>query len=552
MANDRLIYMPLGGAGEIGMNMYVYGYGPRGRESLIVIDAGITFPNPDTMPGVDLIVPDFSWLAERRDRIAGCFLSHAHEDHIGAIGFFCRAARVPVFARQFTQAASRRKIEELGVGTELLRRARPYPEHGQAGPFRVTFVPISHSIPESSALVLECAGGRILHTGDFKIDSSPVVGASFDENLLKAACGEGVSALVCDSTNIFSLREGRSESSVGPELVRLFKSQKGAVAATTFASNIARVKQLAEAGVASGRSIVLLGRAMNRMIALALDNGMIGDFPDVVEPDRARDIPRRHLLLLATGSQGEHRSATSQLSNGKFRGLRLVEGDTFLFSSKTIPGNELPVIRTINKLSEMGVRVIDDSAGIYHVSGHANRPDLARLYDLVKPQLVVPMHGENRHLSAHVAYAKSKGFSSLLIKNGMMLDIGNRQILDRESVDTGYFCLDGQALVPGSNGVLRSRLKMAREGQVSVSIVLRGRSLARRHIRVTVQGVVEDHETGWEQPISAAVAREVEESISSTLDDDNGVERLIQRTVRKTMQLRAGKTPVVSVMIHRI
>ena len=552
MTGERLIYMPLGGAGEIGMNMYVYGYGPRGRESLIVVDAGVTFPSPATMPGVNLIVPDFSWLAERQDRIAACFLSHAHEDHIGAVGHFCREVRVPVFARQFTLEATRSKLEELGVSTKLLRLARPFPKQGSVGPFNVTFLPISHSIPESSALILECEGGRILHTGDFKVDASPVVGAAFDAEVTTAACGDGITAMVCDSTNIFSMREGRSESSVGPELVRLFESQRGAVAATTFASNIARVKQLADAGIASGRSVVLLGRAMNRMVGLALENGVLDDFPEVVAPDLAKHIPRRHLLLLATGSQGEPRSATSQLSNGKYRGLRLVEGDTFLFSSKTIPGNELPVIRTINKLSEMGVRVIDESAGIYHVSGHANRPDLDRLYDLVKPELIIPMHGEHRHLAAHVAHAEDRGFSSLLVKNGEMLDIGERRILHEESVEAGVFCLDGQELIRGHSETLRDRLKMAREGMVAVSVVMRGKALVKRHTKVRVQGISEEPDTGWEPLIAIAVAKGVANAGGTTLDDDWELEQLIRSMVRKTVQVRAGKTPVVSAMVHRI
>ena len=552
MKSERLIYLPLGGAGEIGMNMYVFGYGPRDRERFIVVDAGVTFPNPATLPGADVIIPDFSWLAERRDRIDACFLTHAHEDHVGALGYLCREIRMPVFARKFTLEVARRKLEELGVGTEILRLARPFPERGQVGPFSVAFLPISHSIPESSSLLLECEGGRILHTGDFKIDLDPVVGAAFDHDLTKSACGQGDLALFCDSTNIFSMNEGRSESSVGPELVKLFQNQTGAVAATTFASNIARVKQLADAGVASGRSVVLLGRAMNNMVSLALDTGMIEEFPHVIDPGQAKSIPRRNLLLLATGSQGEPRSATSQLSNGKFRGLRLVQGDTFLFSSKTIPGNELPVIRVINRLSQMGVRVIDDSVGTYHVSGHANRPDLDALYDLVKPEMVVPLHGEHRHLVAHVDHAKDRGIPSLLVQNGEMLDVGKRRILHGESIETSPLCLDGRELAPVRGGILRERLKMAREGVVAVSVVMHRKRGGLLHAKVKVQGIPGNSSSRCESLVTEAVKTAVASASSSCLSDDPDLESTIRGAARRAIQAEIGKAPAVSAIVHRI
>ncbi|MEL6701154.1 MAG: ribonuclease J, partial [Pseudomonadota bacterium] len=423
MSSNRLIYMPLGGAGEVGMNCYVYGYGPADQERLIVVDLGVTFPDMDGTPGVDLILPDITWLEERRDRIDGIFITHAHEDHVGAVGHLFERLGAPVFARAFTANIARRKLDEYGIGPDAVTTASAYPEVIKAGPFDVSFVPISHSIPESAALLIETAGGKVLHTGDFKIDETPGVGEAFDPALYEQIGKTGIKALVCDSTNVFSLAEGRSEATVGPEIETLVKEAEGMVVATTFASNIARVKTLAEAGERAGRSICLLGRAMRRMVEAGLETGVLTDFPKTVTAEDATNIPRENLMLLVTGSQGERRAASAQLANGKYRGLSMKEGDLFLFSSKTIPGNERGVIRIINAFSEMGVDVVDDSSGLYHVSGHANRPDLERMHDLIHPQILVPMHGEHRHLRQHAKLGEAKGLPSIVAVNGTMLDL---------------------------------------------------------------------------------------------------------------------------------
>ena len=264
---------------------------------------------------------------------------------------------------------------------------------------KVGFLPISHSIPEASALVIDTPAGRVIHTGDFKIDETPVVGEPFDRALWKEVSSGGVRALVCDSTNVFSPHPGRSEATVGPEIEKLVQAAPNMVVATTFASNIARVKTLAEAGHRAGRSICLLGRAMRRMVEAAVESGVLTDFPKTVSPEDAADIPRQNLMLLATGSQGERRAASAALSRGKYLGLELTEGDLFLFSSKTIPGNEVEVARVMNNFSERGVDVVEDEGGLYHVSGHANRPDLEAMHELVAPKMVIPMHGEHRHLA---------------------------------------------------------------------------------------------------------------------------------------------------------
>ena len=396
--SERLIYLPLGGAGEIGMNAYVYGYGPQENERLIVVDLGVTFPDMDGTPGVDLILPDITWLEERKAQIDGIFITHAHEDHVGAIGHYWERLGAPVYARRFTANIARRKLDEHGHPESVVKVVEPYPHVIECGPFKVSYLPISHSIPESAGLLIDTPDGRVLHSGDFKIDETPVVGDPWDEALWQEVSKDGVKALVCDSTNVFSDAPGRSEASIGPTITELMEDAKGMVVATTFASNIARLKTLAVAAKAAGRSVCLLGRAMRRMVEAATEEGILHGFPATVSPEDALNIPRENLMLLVTGSQGERRAASAQLAQGSYLGLKLKEGDTFLFSSKTIPGNERGVIRIMNQLSELGVDVVDDAGGKYHVSGHANRPDLERLHQIVKPQILIPMHGEHRHL----------------------------------------------------------------------------------------------------------------------------------------------------------
>ena len=332
MSKDRLIYLPLGGAGEIGMNAYVYGFGPKGKERLIVVDLGVTFPNMDTTPGVDLILPDISWLKERRNQIEAIFITHGHEDHVGAVGHLWGDLGAPIYARAFTAHLARHKMSDHGHSEQSVRTVSKWPETTSVGPFTVGFLPISHSIPESSALVIDTPVGRIVHTGDFKLDTNPVVGEAFDEDLWAEVAKDGVHALVCDSTNVFSDHAGRSESTLGTDIQSLIEAAPKMVVATTFASNVARVKTLADAGVRAGRSICLMGRAMRRMVEAAIATGVLADFPKVVSPEDAANIPRENLMLLVTGSQGERRAASAQLANGKFMGISMKEGDMFLFS----------------------------------------------------------------------------------------------------------------------------------------------------------------------------------------------------------------------------
>jgi len=472
MSQDRLIYLPLGGAGEVGMNCYVYGYGPRDKERLIIVDLGVTFPDMDGSPGVDLIIPDIAWLEARKERIDAVFITHGHEDHVGAVGHTFKQLGAPIYARAFTANIARRKLEEHGVAANALTVVAAWPEQVEVGPFKVAFLPISHSIPESSGLCIDTPAGRIIHTGDFKLDEMPLVGEPWDPILWAEIAKPGVKALICDSTNIFSMNSGRSESTLGDNITKLVASAKQMVIATTFASNVARVKTLADAGRRAGRSICLMGRAMNKMIEASLETGVLTDFPPVISPEDALDVPRGNLMLLVTGSQGERRAASAQLANGKYRGHKLKDGDLFLFSSKTIPGNERGVIKIVNQLSEIGVDVVDDDSGTYHVSGHANRPDLEVMHNLIKPQILIPMHGEHRHLRAHSKLGVEKGLASVVAVNGMVVNLsGNAPTID-EFVETGRTYIDGSVQVGSLDGVVRDRIRMALNGHIVITIIM--------------------------------------------------------------------------------
>ncbi len=552
--SDRLIYLPLGGSGEIGMNAYVYGYGPADNERLILVDIGVAFSDMETSPGVDLIFADITWLEENKSRLEAVFITHGHEDHIGAVGHYWERLGVPVYARAFTANLARHKMADRGQPEEVVRTVSAWPETTDAGPFKVGFLPVSHSIPESAALVIDTPAGRVIHSGDFKLDETPLVGEPFDPALWAEVSKNGVKALICDSTNVFSPHEGRSEASVGPEIEKLVAAAPNMVVATTFASNVARVKTLAEAGERAGRSICLMGRAMRRMIEAAIQTGVLSDFPKVVSPEDAASIPRENLMLLVTGSQGERRAASAQLARGKYNGITLKEGDLFLFSSKTIPGNEKGVIRIINQFSEMGVDVVDDSSGKYHVSGHANRPDLARLHDIVNPTMVIPNHGEHRHLREHAKLANEAGRASIVAVNGTMLDLSGDQPSIAGYVETGRTYLDGNTQIGALDGIIRDRIRMALNGHVIVTVLLDEDDEPLGDAWCELMGLPE---LGRSQaPLVDVLEEDVTQFLGrakeKTLADDDKIEGEIRRIVRNSARDEIGKKPEVTVIVSRL
>ncbi|MDY6861088.1 MAG: ribonuclease J, partial [Pseudomonadota bacterium] len=535
-------------------NAYVYGYGPADNERLILVDVGVTFPEMENTPGVDLIFADIAWLEARADRLEAIFITHAHEDHVGALGLLWPRLKAPVYTRAFTGNIAARKLEEKGQDPSIIRVVGAYPEKIKAGPFTVSFLPVSHSIPESSGMVIDTPAGRLVHTGDFKLDETPGVGDPFDPALWAEVAGKGVKALICDSTNVFSPNAGRSESSVGPAIRQLVQKAEGMVVATTFASNIARVKTLAEAGRDAGRSVVLLGRAMRRMVEAGVESGVLTDFPTTVPPEDAVSIPRDHLMLIVTGSQGERRAASAQLSRGKYLGLSMKEGDMFLFSSKTIPGNEKGVIHIVNAFSEMGVDVVDDAADLYHVSGHANRPDLETVHKIMKPQMVVPMHGEHRHLREHVKLAAENGFAAAIATNGTMLDLSGKAPRVVGQIEAGRTYLDGSVQIGALDGIVRDRIRLALNGLVMVTLIIDEDDEPLGEPWVELKGLPEtgSSNAALAEVLEGDLAQLIARADDKTLADDDKLEDLLRRRTRQVALQEIGRKPEVVVVISRL
>ena len=554
MTKDRLIYLPLGGAGEIGMNLYVYGYGPKDKERLIIVDLGVAFPDMETSPGVDLIFPDISWLADRRHQIDAIFITHAHEDHIGAVGHLWAKLGAPIYARNFTSKIATRKLEENGENSGVVKVVSSWPNSTKVGPFDVAYLPVSHSIPESSALVIDTPKGRLIHSGDFKLDEMPVVGEAFDFEMWRKVCAPGVRALICDSTNVFSEDEGRSEAEVAPEIRKLIENCSEMVVATTFASNVARIKSIAQAAEEAGRSVCLMGRAMKKMIEVSLEAGVLSDFPKLITTEDAKAIPKRNLLLIITGSQGERRAASAQLANGKYQGITLSAGDLFLFSSKTIPGNERSVIKIMNQLSEKGVDVIGENSDKYHVSGHANRPELSKIHDIVSPQFLVPMHGEHRHLREHLKLGEAKGFSGLIVTNGMMVDLSGNQLKVVDHIETGRVYLDGSEKFGALDGIIRDRIKLAINGLIIVNIIIDENDEMLGEPWCEIRGLTDfgHSKCNFIDVLEEDLSQHIGRSSSDIIRDDDKLEKDIKRIARQTALTEIGKKPEVSVIISRL
>ncbi|WP_316013991.1 ribonuclease J [Roseobacter sp. HKCCA0434] len=552
---DSLVYVALGGAGEIGMNMYLYGYGPENKRRWIMADAGVAFPDMDSSPGVDLITADPAFIAERAHALDAIFITHAHEDHVGAIGRLYPQLDAPVYAREFTAEIARGKMEEAGQPTEAVKTVGAWPEQVEVGPFKVGFLPISHSVPESSALVIDTPAGRVFHTGDFKVDPDPQIGEPFDPDLIREVSKDGVLALVCDSTNVFSRHAGRSEAELVGPITEMLRSQPGMVVATTFASNVARLRTLALAGQAAGRSIVVIGRAMHRMISTARKVGLLTDFPDMVDVNDAANLPAENVMVLASGSQGERRAASAQLARGGYGKLEMKEGDTFLFSSKTIPGNEVAVAYIENQLAMLGVDIVDHDGGLYHVSGHANRPDLETMHDLVKPQFLIPMHGEYRHLREHAKLGASKGITPVIAPNGTMVELTGNEPKVVDMIETGRRYVDGSVMIGAMDGIVRDRLRMAMRGILVVNVVLDEKSDLLGDVWVEAKGLFTDmdgQEGALQTQLEEGLTKELTEAKRKLRADDEAVEKLMKQAASNRANRLIGKKPDTIVMINRV
>ena len=557
-SDEELVFLPLGGCGEIGMNLNAYGYGPAHDRRWILIDVGVSFGGADT-PGIDLITPDPAFLEDQGDNIDAIFLTHAHEDHIGAIGLILPRlqTRAPIYATPFTAHLAQAKLIERGLKKTSID-VLPLGAEVQAGPFKVRYITLTHSIPEPNALALETPLGTILHTGDWKIDPDPQLGDATDIEALSKLGDDGVLAMVCDSTNVFVEGESGSEGVVRENLIKLIASLTGRIAVTTFASNVARVASVIEAASQAGRSVCLVGRSMHKITDAAVATGVIKDLPDLISEEQAGSLPDDNLLFLCTGSQGEARAALGRISRDDHRHISLGDGDTVIFSSRVIPGNEKGIYDMQNALAEKGVRIITDkmTEGPIHVSGHPARDELRRMYQWVRPKISVPVHGERRHIVEHAAYAKSLQVSEAVTpRNGDLIRLapGKAQIID--NVPNGRLYLDGSRLVPAESEGIRDRRALANWGYVSVAIaidedgdVVDGPLLAARGLSEPDGSAADESLIDVDEAAELAIS---EMKRRRRMDDDE-VERVLARAVKKSCERTFGRKPIVDVSVLRV
>jgi ribonuclease J len=552
MTADELVFLPLGGSGEIGMNMNLYGFGPAHDRKWIMIDCGVLFGDLST-PGVDLICPDPSYILEHRKNLLALILTHGHEDHIGAVALIAPRLGCPVYATPFTAALVRAKLEEQEAEIDL--RVLGMESRFSLGPFDLEFVTLTHSIPEPNGIVIRTELGTLLHTGDWKIDTAPTLGPLTDDATLTGIGDEGVLAMICDSTNVFSRGESGTEGSVRESLTKLIAAQQGRVAVTTFASNVGRVVSVCEAAAAADRSVCLLGRSMHRVVGAAREVGILPRGLTFVEPEDAGHLPRDKALYLCTGSQGEPRAALARIARDDHPELTLEEGDTVIFSSKIIPGNEREIFNLHNDLVDMDVKVITEKDEFVHVSGHPCRDELAQMYRWVRPKLAVPVHGEARHLEEHADFALSLGVPKALApRNGDLIRLapGKPDFIDE--VPAGRLFLDGTILEPEGSEPIRERKKLAFAGVVTIALAVDEDGDLAGAPEIAILGAPREgrHGEPMAEELEQAAVKGFESVPRKKRDEDDAIAVGVQRTVRTRLMALWGKRPAVGVLIVRV
>lgn len=548
---DELVFLALGGAGEIGMNLNAYGYGPPDRRKWVIVDLGVTFGD-QTTPGVDVILPDPSYLESERDNLLGIVLTHAHEDHIGAVGWLWPRLRAPIFATPFTAELVRQKLIEKGIDPDPILTIVPMKGALQLGPFAMQYVTLTHSIPEPNGLIVRTPLGAVLHTGDWKIDPDPLIGETTDVATLRSIGDAGVLAMVCDSTNALFEGEAGSEADVRKHLGDVIREQEGRVAVAAFASNVARLQSAVIAAREAGRSVCLVGRSMFRITAAARGVGLLQDagFIDVQE---ASYLSADKVLYLCTGSQGEPNAALARIAQGGHPHVKFGEGDTVIFSSRVIPGNEIPIRHLQNRLADRGVRVITDRERDIHVSGHPYRDDLRQMYQWARPRIAIPVHGERRHLMEHCRLARALQVETAIApRNGEVIRLapGPAEVIDE--APAGRLHVDGAVIVPAECAPLKDRRRMAANGQVSVSLVMdaKGKLIAGPEVRA--RGLAEpDGRPADESLDPVADAAEAALAGMSQKDrrDPDLVEDAVARAARRAVERRWGKKALVDAVV---
>ncbi len=538
-AAKELLFLALGGSGEIGMNANLYGCDGK----FILLDLGVSFGSQE-YPGIDLIMPDMEWIEDRIDDLLAIVLTHGHEDHIGALPYLAADLGVPLYANRFTAGLIAGKLAEQGIADAVKLNAVDIDAAFKIGPFGLRFTPLAHSIPEMSAVVIDTPYGRIFHSGDWKLDDDPVLGKPTAEAALRKLGDEGIDVLVCDSTNAFNPQASGSEGSVRAGLKKAVGEARGRAIVTTFASNAARLQTLGDVARECGRTLCVAGRSLNRILGVAQANGFLTDFPETVDFDTAMTLPRGDLMVIATGGQGEPRAALARMADDNHP-IKLQEGDSVIFSSKQIPGNELAIGRIMNQLAAKGVLTVTEKQAHIHVSGHPGQPELAVLYDWLRPKLLVPVHGEIRHMHEQARFALAHGVPAALTQtNGDLIRLapGKAKRIDR--VRSGRLALDGNVLLPADGETINDRRRLGLYGMISVAVSLsKGRA---RDADVRYRGVpVEDDRDDFIGEMSTAAL----DAANDGPADREKLREAIRLAVRRVATQWTGKKPMVDVLI---
>lgn len=551
---DELVFLPLGGVGEIGMNLALYGFGPPTNRKWIMVDCGVSFAGPD-LPGVELILPDIRFILEEKKNLLAVFITHAHEDHYGAVKDLWPKLGVPLYASNFTAGLLEAKGDYDDKGEKIpVLNLHPGVKI-TVGPFTVEPVEVAHSIPEPMALIIRTPLGNVVHTGDWKIDSGPTMGRGTDEARLRAIGDEGVLALICDSTN--AQREGisPSELEVSASLRQIIEKAEGRVAITTFSSNVGRIKSIAMAAEQAGREVLLLGTSMKRTTEVARDLGLMEGIKPFIAEDEFGFLPRENAVVVLTGSQGEARAALAKISRDEMRNIAFTKGDTFVFSSRTIPGNEKAILDIKNALIDDGMIVISDTDALVHVSGHPRRGELERMYEWVRPQILVPVHGEAAHLVSHAEFGRSKGIAQVpQVRNGMILRLapGPAEVVDE--APHGRIFKDGKLLGEFDEMGIGDRRKLSFVGHIAVNVILNNRYDFLADPDVTAIGLPAFDEEGddMEDILYDAVLGAVESIPRARRKDLDMLKEAVRRSVRAAANHSWGKKPVITVFVTRV
>ncbi|TCR04604.1 ribonuclease J [Neorhizobium sp. JUb45] len=553
-SKDELVFLPLGGVGEIGMNLALYGYGPEATRQWIMVDCGVTFPGPD-LPGVDLVLPDVRFLADKKKNLKGIFITHAHEDHYGALNDIWPGLNVPVYASPFTAGMLDAKRAYEGSRAEIPITIFKAGDRITVGPFEVEAVGVNHSIPEPMSLVIRTPLGNVIHTGDWKIDHNPSLGPLTDEERFRAIGDEGVLAVMCDSTN--AMRDGvsPSEEEVSGGLQKVIEAAEGRVAVTTFSSNVGRIRSIALAAQAAGREVLLLGSSLKRVVSVARDIGIMDDIKPFIAEDEFGYIPRDKVVVILTGSQGEPRAALAKLSRDEMRNVALASGDTVVFSSRTIPGNEKAILEIMNGLIEQGVNIVTDTQALVHVSGHPRRNELLKMYEWTRPEILVPVHGEAAHLTAQRDLALGAGIKTVpRVRNGNVLRLAPGPAEVIADVPFGRIYKDGKLIGDFEEIGIGDRRKLSFVGHVAVNVLLDSRYdfLADPDIVLFGLPEVDDEGESMEDTLYDSVLGAIESIPRARRKDLDMLRESVRRAVRSAANNGWGKKPIVTVFVTRL